>query len=115
MRENVALNTLLESAVKASSVLTADNHVAIHTEFDPANPDLLLDPARIRQLLIILIDNARRFSPSQGRIHLQTKREDQNVVITVEDQGPGIDPQELPYIFDRFFRGSSANSRDAHH
>ena len=112
MRENVALNTLLESVVKESSVLTADNHVAIHTNLDPAIPDLLLDPARIRQLLVILIDNARRFSPSQGCIHLQTKREDQGVVITVEDQGPGIDPQELPYIFDRFFRGTSANSRD---
>jgi signal transduction histidine kinase len=99
----VALNTLLESVVKASSVLTADNHVAIHTDFDPAIPDLLLDPARIRQLLIILIDNSRRFSPSQERIHLQTKREEQGVVITVEGRGLGIASQELPYIFDRFF------------
>jgi two-component system, OmpR family, sensor kinase len=75
-------------------------------------PALLGDPDRLRQLLIILVDNAVRYSPAGGRVTVHWTPVEAGWELAVEDGGSGIDPQDLPYIFDRFFRGHGETHDD---
>lgn len=77
--------------------------------------DLTGDEASIRRLLLILIDNAIQYTPPPGRVDVELKFEGSTgerwAVIEVRDSGIGIAADDLPYIFDRFYRGSKDRSR----
>ncbi len=78
-------------------------------------PDELLatgDPARTGQILAALLDNALRFTPSGGSVEIYAYRQDGAVEATVTDTGPGIPPEHLPRVFDRFYRAESARTRE---
>ena len=67
-------------------------------------PPAFGNPDRIEQVLVALVDNALRFSPEGGRILLRTTLEADRYRVRVEDEGPGIPPEALPHVFDRFFK-----------
>ncbi len=71
------------------------------------------DPQRLRQLLGILLDNAIRYSPEGAAIRLHAETDTQGLRFAVEDAGPGITAEELPFVFDRFFRGARAEQQAA--
>jgi len=73
---------------------------------------LLADKERLHQLLVILLDNALKYTPASGRILLSCQQQADSIAITVADTGYGIAPEDLPRIFDRFFRGDKARSRE---
>lgn len=75
----------------------------------PDLPMLQVDPARIRQVLDNLIANALRYMPGGGTIQAHCFEQDKHIVVTVSDTGAGIPPDELPHIFDRFYK-----SQDSH-
>jgi signal transduction histidine kinase len=75
---------------------------------DPAPADLSGDPARLRQLVMILIDNAIRHSPSGGHVLVRVRTEGSDATLVVEDEGPGIRNEDLPRLFDRFYRAAGA-------
>jgi signal transduction histidine kinase len=81
---------------------------------DLNNEPLLLegDKQSVRRLLLILIDNAIKFTPPGGSISVITRRTTDTIVLKVRDSGPGIDPQDLPHIFERFYRSGNGRSRD---
>jgi signal transduction histidine kinase len=90
---------------------------AIHegVRLDVRTPDELLatgDPARTGQILAALLDNALRFTPSGGSVEVDAYRHDEAVEATVTDTGPGIPPEHLSRIFDRFYRAESARTRE---
>ncbi|MEM9249206.1 MAG: ATP-binding protein [Pseudomonadota bacterium] len=66
------------------------------------------DPGRLHQLMMVLLDNALRYSPDNSEICVDVRRTERNVEVTVRDKGIGIPADELPYIFERFVRGSNA-------
>ncbi len=77
-------------------------------------PDELLasgDPARTGQILAALLDNALRFTPSGGSVEVAARERDGWVEATVRDAGPGISPEHLSRIFERFYRAEAARSR----
>lgn len=77
-------------------------------------PDELLasgDPARTGQILAALLDNALRFTPSGGSVEVTAREQDGRVEATVSDTGPGVPPEHLPRIFERFYRAEAARSR----
>lgn len=67
------------------------------------------DPDRLHQIAINLLTNAARFTPPNGAITVVTRTADDHVVLEITDSGPGIDPGDLPHVFDRFWR--AANQR----
>ena len=70
------------------------------------------DPDRIKQLMLILVDNAIRYTPPGGRVSMSLERKAANVIFTVRDSGIGIPPDALPRVFERFYRADPARSRD---
>lgn len=111
MRQPLQLDRLIDAVARETGSLAETRQVLIKTDLAPDATQLLADPDRIRQLLIILVDNAIRFSPAGGTVTVTTRSTAQTLRLSVQDQGPGIDSQDLPHIFDRFFRGGSESGQ----
>ncbi|HUL73168.1 MAG TPA: ATP-binding protein [Vicinamibacterales bacterium] len=71
------------------------------------------DPESLRRLLVILLDNAVKYTPSGGRVDVRLGAADGAAVIHVTDTGIGVDPAERARVFDRFYRGAAARQRAA--
>jgi signal transduction histidine kinase len=69
------------------------------------------DAALVRELAVILLDNAVKFTPAGGAVRVRVRPHPQPT-LTVEDSGPGIAPEHLPHVFERFYRGDPSRSRD---
>ncbi|GED88409.1 sensor histidine kinase [Streptomyces sp. 6-11-2] len=69
------------------------------------------DPVRIRQIMGNLVSNALRHTSAGGTITLTAGQTDDHVLLTVRDTGSGIAPEDLPHIFDRFWRAEKSRSR----
>ncbi|MUG47726.1 ATP-binding protein [Paenibacillus woosongensis] len=92
--------------------LADEKNIAIHLEVLTQQTNLLVDPNRIRQVLLNLLTNAIRYTPNQGTIWIRVlNTDDQWLNIIVEDTGIGIAAEHLPHLFDRFYRTDDARSR----
>jgi signal transduction histidine kinase len=74
-------------------------------------PLIEADPKRLRRAFTNLLDNAFKFSTQGGTVTVSTKESDREVLISIIDEGRGIDPDDLPFIFDIFRRGKSAEEK----
>ncbi len=72
---------------------------------------LFSNPDRIEQILVILLDNAIKFTPTGGRIEVATNEQDSALVITVKDNGEGIAAADLPHVFERFYKADKARGK----
>lgn len=87
----------------------ADEH-GVQLIVDQANGAAWGDPTRVRQVLLILLDNALRHTPTGGTIRLDARPQGRHVLIHVADTGSGIAPEHLRRVFERFYRADSARS-----
>ncbi len=74
-------------------------------------PMVSVDAMRIRQVIVNLVSNAVRYTPADGRIEIVLRRIGDKIELTVTDTGPGIAPDDLPHLFERFYRGDRARAR----
>jgi two-component system sensor histidine kinase BaeS len=74
-------------------------------------PEVLGDADRLAQALRNLISNAIRHTPAGGQVTMRVERSGERVTIQVADTGSGIAPEDLPHVFDRFYRGDKSRSR----
>jgi PAS domain S-box-containing protein len=79
----------------------------IVVDFPDKFPIILADENRITQLITNLLSNAMKYSP-EGEIRISGQTRPKQVIVTISDQGPGIDAADLPHIFDRFYRSEKA-------
>jgi signal transduction histidine kinase len=106
------LARLAASTTEQLSLLAEDKGLVIDcTVEDSVNVEG--DRARIKQVMVNLLDNAIKYTPPGGSINLNVKARDGKAVIEVADTGIGIPIAALPHIFERFFRVDQARSRDA--
>jgi two-component system, OmpR family, sensor histidine kinase CiaH len=80
----------------------------VRVEVDPQPAVVAGDPARLRQLVMILVDNAIRHSPIDGRVGVAVRANASGASLMVEDDGPGIRAEDLPHLFERFYRAPGA-------
>ncbi len=85
--------------------------VALDLAIAPDLPVLPVDPLRLDQILNNLLENALKYTPPGGCIAIQAAREADKILLCVEDNGPGIPEDDLPHIFERFYRADKARSR----
>ncbi len=71
-------------------------------------PIIVADDARINQVISNLVANAIKYAP-EGEIRIRVVQKEANIVVCVSDEGPGIDPNDAPYVFDRFYRAPDAS------
>lgn len=101
MRESV--RELIELTVERMQYRLQSHSVQVRVR--EGLPEVPMDRKLIQRVLQHLIENAVRFSPKDRPITLAATSDDGKLLVTVEDEGPGIDPEDLPFIFDKYYRG----------
>jgi len=94
---------LLEQAVEESRAALPGHHVVVEVE-GPDDP-AWFDPHLVGRVLRHLLENAARYCPAGSRIAVSSRRDGERLEFCVQDDGPGIDANDLPFIFEKFYRG----------
>lgn len=103
---------LLFQAQAAYLPQAQDAGVTLRTEVDDVLPDIPIDPERMARVLGNLIINALRYTADGGQITLRARAHPDGILLSVTDTGSGIAPEDLPSLFDRFYRGDAARQTD---
>jgi len=110
-REAVSLPLLLEQTIKSYQPLADKLGTILRIVSDTDLPKILADPDRLSEVLGNLITNSLRYTPQGGEITFKTWQESHAIHLVVSDNGKGISPEALPYIFNRFYRADAARAR----
>ncbi len=108
----VDLGELIEKTAASFQPLAADQGLELSAV---AADDVVVkgDREQLQQVIVILLDNAVRYTASGGRVHAQARRDGSNAIVTVHDTGIGIGEQELERVFERFYRADDARNRQS--
>ena len=106
------LADLARTTAEQMALLAEDKHIAINCD---ANEPVQIegDRARLKQVVVNLLDNAIKYTPENGSIQLSVNTLDGHAVLEVSDNGIGIPPEALPHVFERFFRVDQSRSSDS--
>ena len=110
-RTRTHLEDLVQSCVDALRPRAEAKGVALGVEVPEALPELDLDPTRIAQAVGNLLDNAVTHTPEGGSVTVSARASADGVEVQVADTGPGIAPDDLQRVFDRFYRADPSRSR----
>jgi two-component system sensor histidine kinase ArlS len=109
--EHVHAATFIRQSVERFSVLHPN--IAFETELDSiADAYMEVVPQQLEQLLLILLDNAVKYSAERPVVRIVGKKQDHHICLQVIDYGIGIPAEDLPHVFDRFYRVDKARSRE---
>lgn len=104
------LDELTRQVTDSASLLGRERHVEVRCDtLEPVT--IFADPEALREVLLVLLDNAIKFSPDGGCVTVSCHAAVDFGEVRVRDEGPGIDEDALPHIFDRFYRADPSRSR----
>ncbi len=111
-RESTDISVLLNGVMEDYQARPAAQEHKMTLDVDPAIEPLLIDPLKVTQVLENLLDNALKYTPKGSHINIRAKRKDCEVEFCIQDNGPGIPEDDLPHLFERFYRVDKGRSRD---
>ncbi|MCK4314661.1 MAG: HAMP domain-containing protein [Anaerolineae bacterium] len=91
--------------------VAADREITLELDVADGLPSVRMDPVRLAQVLGNLLDNGLRHTPAGERVAVSVARQNDTLVVSVIDSGPGVPPEHLRHLFERFWRGDSSRSR----
>src|SRR5688572_7677546 len=103
----VEVRSLVQEAVDAATPLASAAQLRVSCAVPEPSPNVASDRERVLQVFANLIGNAIKFTPKGGEIKILSKMEGSEVRFTVADTGPGIPPEHLPHVFDRYWQAKS--------
>lgn len=104
-RESTDLAILITETVASFRTQAESNGIMLVADTAATLPNVDVDPARIRQVLENLVANALRYTPRGGEVRVSSESDNgKNVLVAVKDTGRGISPEELPHVFERFYK-----------
>ena len=111
--QEIDLAAVVEEAVDTLAAVAQEKTLDLRASVEPGMPPVWADRERLGQVLSNLLGNAVKFTPSGGRVQVAAKRDGGAARVVVGDTGPGIPPEHLPYLFDRFWQASSTRRAGA--
>jgi len=102
------LAILIQDVVRSFSTDAQERHVALVVDAPADLPLVTVDPLRIREVIANVISNALHHTPGGGTVSIAAQVRNEQVSVTVTDTGSGIGPEELPKVFERFYKGRSS-------
>jgi two-component system, OmpR family, sensor histidine kinase ResE len=109
--DEVNLHSFMNRIVHKFQGLARDNDIHLSADLEHDIPNILFDPDRIEQVLTNLIDNAIRHTPQGGSVRLLVKKDEFGIKVEVSDSGSGIPEEDLPFVFERFYKADKARTR----
>jgi len=110
-KEAVNMNDLLSDMIESMQPQAREKSIALKGSFSPELPMVRAEVVKIQRVLYNLVQNGLRHTPPHGSIELSTRVLPQGVLVEVQDSGEGIAAEDLPHIFDQFYRGEKSRSR----
>jgi len=107
-KELVSIGQLVQYALDGFTRQLAEKKLAVRCNLPEQAPPLLANPVQMRQMLDKMLDNAIKYTPVGGEITIQARVEQDQVILELHDTGGGISALDMPYIFDKFYRGAQA-------
>ncbi len=111
-RAEASLNDVVKISTKIAESFAVQNGVTLLTDLDEAIPIINFDPLRIRQACVNLLTNAVKFSKRGDSVTISSRNAEREVVVSVRDHGPGIDPKDIPELFVKFMQLDGGPSRE---
>lgn len=109
MQEPIQLDEILNQVVRDFNGLALLKHIQLTADIQPIR--IIGDKERIKQLFVILLDNALKYTKDHGKISISGEVKGSRAIIDMVDTGIGISKQDLPNIFDRYYRGDKSRTR----
>jgi PAS domain S-box-containing protein len=106
------LSSIVKAAMEVVRPAAEAKSISLQAVIDPAAGPVIGDPDRLQQIVWNLLSNAVKFTDRGGRVQVRVQRIDSQVELTVADNGRGIEPQLLPFVFERFRQGDSSTTRE---
>ena len=106
------LESVIRSALTTVQLAANTKKIQIETKFEPDVGRVFGDAARLQQIVWNLVSNAIKFTPEEGRVTVELARVENRAQIQIIDTGRGIEPEFLPYVFERFRQAQSSSTRE---
>ncbi|OUC14311.1 MAG: hypothetical protein B0A82_12525 [Alkalinema sp. CACIAM 70d] len=106
--ETCALESILNPIIISAQAIAQDKNQIFQADFAQPLPLVKVDRSALREVFSNLIDNAIKYTPAGGEIHVRMTQEAQQIAFRVSDNGPGIPAEDLPRLFERHYRGVQA-------
>lgn len=107
-RTDIQIASVVQRVAERLQTQTNAHHIV--TSVPPDLPVILADEIRINQLISNLVSNAIKYAP-KGKIEISAEIHGENIIVCVSDEGPGIDPNDAPFVFERFYRSPDATKQ----
>jgi PAS domain S-box-containing protein len=109
--QRIPLARVIDEAVEAVLPTAEQKRIRVEVKHDARVGLMRADPDRLRQSVLKLLSNAVKFTPEDGFVVVRSERREECLAIEVRDTGVGLEPAQLPLVFERFQQGDSSNTR----
>ena len=110
-REDSSLSDLISDTLESFSQFALQQNVQLIGKAEPGLDPVWMDTLQIGRVLNNLVSNALSYTSSGGTVHITASRQQNEIYVSVQDNGPGILADELPFVFERFTRGEKSRNR----